>query len=268
MIQYNCIVDWLTFTIPYLGDSDLSSIQTNDILDYIAKELPQIPAIGEFYPCAGAGIYKRGIRNSSGMQVSFCGTTRLHISLSGQMCQLIRDCGQFDLLLPKIALSVSRCDLALDLLCDTTPLDAISAIPDNGRQQSRTSITSQTGNTEYIGSPKSDRFMRVYRYNPPHPRSDYLRYEFVNRRDTAQTVVLSILENGYKQTIQMLLNSYNIPIKVSDTSENMTLANSGGRSQKTLFWLCHQVAPAIKRLVKDGTINDLDMFVDMYFRED
>jgi len=125
-----------------------------------------------------------------------------------------------------------------------------------------TEAVSQSGETVYLGSPKSEYMARIYRYNKPHPRADLLRSEIVYRRDYA------------KQLARMLFNGENLQRvcwgywEKQGLNEIMSLVDFGGDNQgvkvsvsrdvtdktmdKRRRWLLTQVAPALEKMHADG----------------
>jgi len=77
--------------------------------------------------------------------------------------------------------NLSRIDVAVDFQTQVKPTEFAAAISET-TVKTRSEFISSTGETVYRGSRSSDRFMRVYRYNHPHPRSHLLRVEFQLKR--------------------------------------------------------------------------------------
>lgn len=109
---------------------------------------------------------------------------RIHLVLSGRGCKLLTDCpastdmdGWDCLWREGDAFKLTRLDIARDFDTDLYPVALRDYI---GDQRKRTSglITSDTGQTASFGSRSSDKYLRVYRYDPPHPRSETLRFEW------------------------------------------------------------------------------------------
>lgn len=130
---------------------------------------------------------------------------------------------------------------------------------------------SKTGETEYLGSKKSDRFARVYRYDPPHERSDKMRIEMVFKRDQAEQAYAAIQEHGIWRAALMSGNVYKFEHPDWTTlegydmdMEKMKYAPNEQRGQSTVMWLLTQVKPAIERAHREGLI-DKKRFVLEHF---
>lgn len=108
---------------------------------------------------------------------------------SGTHCQRIAQ------LIPRVMREMagmfSRVDLAVDIQTDVTPVDFDKAV-DAPLIKTRSKLESSTGQTVYIGSRSSERFARVYRYFPPHPRAKLLRVEFQHKGEYANALAAEI----------------------------------------------------------------------------
>jgi hypothetical protein len=162
----------------------------------------------------------------------------------------------------------TRLDLAADIVTVTTPAD-FARQRDNKRFRSISFIRSATGETVYVGSPKSDRFCRIYRYNPPHPRSHLLRVEFVTRRKLAKSAALQFADAPSPNHFAAQLgNSYGFshpdwkPGVVTD--ERLRVPILERKDSDTVNWLYKQVAPAISRLMTE-TEFDIVEFLDYVY---
>ena len=162
---------------------------------------------------------------------------------------------------------ITRIDVAVDIQCDTAP----EHITDRGYNQrflSRTTIRSETGSTEYIGSLKADRFARVYRFAPPHPRANTLRVEFVNRRHLAKAVASRIIECDLTYVASALMIDYGINesfLKVDGEFIVVEYPPANKCSMVTEGWLIKQVAPCFKKLVKKGVIPSPSTWLEKHF---
>jgi len=108
-------------------------------------------------------------------------------------------CGSIEALMPQVladyADCLSRVDLAVDIDTVTTPL-SFDAQCSPDRVNTRSKMSSSTGETVYIGSRSSERFVRVYRYKPPHPRIHLLRVEFQLKGDYARALAQNVTAGG------------------------------------------------------------------------
>lgn len=113
------------------------------------------------------------------------------IELPGAACDMTHQAGELLPFLARNTEGVTRIDLAADLEHDITPFDFVAA-GRSARQRSLSRVDSDKGQTVYIGSPKSDRRLRVYRYAPPHPRARFIRVECMLRDELARLSLIHI----------------------------------------------------------------------------
>jgi len=154
---------------------------------------------------------------------------------------------------------MSRLDYAADIVCDTRPADFANE-RDSKAFRSISFIRSDTGETVYVGSPKSDRFCRVYRYNPPHPRSHLLRVEYVFKRGLARIAAEDLAESKSASHFAARLGrtwAFTHKVWQPDyyTDEKVKTASTTQRQEDTVAWLYKQVAPAVQRLMADGALD-------------
>lgn len=187
------------------------------------------------------------------------------IELGGAACDVVHGAGE---LLPFIARNtegVTRIDLAADLETDVQPFDFVAA-GRSSRQRSASHLDSDTGQTVYIGSPKSDRRLKVYRYVAPHPRHKFLRVECMLRDDLARAAATDVLLNGTAEAWKVAISTYGLEHPLiyaarTDRKFERTL-RSEPTSASRLAWIHKQVMPALRESIKAGlidlqTINDL-----------
>jgi len=158
---------------------------------------------------------------------------------------------------------VTRIDIACDTATMIMPIDAIE-----GHNVSTTSImNSDKGQTCYLGSPKSEYYSRIYKYNPPHERAGLLRTEIVYRRDFAKKIaqMLSLnvspkdIASGYWEAknlqkiaeIAIFSDGEAIPVKVS-----VERAKVNKDIEARLWWLKKQVNPALTKMIAGGISKD------------
>jgi DNA relaxase NicK len=263
------IVDWLSFTVSVEAtehEQALLQRAYNSLVAIAPKfatflfSLEQKPAAAR-RPYGVAWRYE-DIRLYTGVRINHA-----LIEASGQACGILREQGLLDTLLNDVKERVTRVDIAFDIL-GVSPDEIIEkGYSDVFRTHSR--IASDTGVTHYVGSQKSERYARVYRYADPHPRANLCRIELVHKKRYAKIVANEIAQNGLMQTGVGALAAYKFQHDAVPKTEDNVLATVAivKGSQKTLRWLLVQVAPAFKRLVADGTISDPDEFIRKYFVE-
>jgi len=271
-------IDWITFTIPMVydtrGDEGYAAAIRNGFLYLFSPSL-----VADVF----GGAWTQGERSRAPYTdvwidrdagVSLYGSptlTHATVEISGQGCeQLILD-GKIEDVLRGCADRLTRIDIACDIETDVMPLTFTSVLS-HERMRSSGYVYSDTGVTAYIGSKQSERFARVYRYFEPHPRAHLLRVEHVFRRDHAKVVGGKIVEYGLLNVSSEVgkIFGWSHPIwDVDQTAEvDLSITNPEKNAGKTVSWLVRSVAPAIRRLIADGTIRDPETFFRTYFLSD
>jgi len=229
-----------------------------------------VSATGSWELSSGRAPYKQSCRTEQGITLYYnVNLEHCLMEISGRGCEFLRSHNLLNRLIEMTAERITRIDLAVDILTDTSPADFVRDSA-SARFKSRGTVTSDTGSTEYIGSRKSERYCRVYRYAPPHPRSNFLRTEFVFRKTNAKLFVQNAIEADF-QLIPLALGAgmvYGFEHAVWDLRGDEIPLHSytpERRQGKTIMWLCSQVAPAFKKLVKEGVIDDPEQFVREFF---
>lgn len=193
------------------------------------------------------------------------------VEVSGSGCDYLRSMGVFETVLANAASRMTRIDIAVDIESDTDPAD-FAMMKTNGRIEAHGDYKSGSGRTVYVGSQKSERFARVYRYNKPHPRSHLLRVEMVFRRDGAKEVAKHLCSSS-DDVVASDAGAYygwNHPdwkLRDGDASK-ITPVSAERNAGKTVFWMVKTVAPSFRRLVADGVITDPVKFLTDYFLDD
>jgi len=190
---------------------------------------------------------------------------------TGRACDAIREPGQSHRIVSEISECLTRFDYAVDISCATSPSEFVNS---RSHKAMRTIAftRSDTGETAYVGSRKSDRFVRVYRYNPPHPRHHLLRVEYVFRRGMARAAAKEYCQQeGDEVFLSKLGNTYGWSHPVYQpgvTSDERVAAPSVDRhTEDTIAWLYKQVAPAMARVMKSGGFDMAD-FLDRVYNLD
>lgn len=264
-------IDWLAWTVVF-SDSGIPETgwKWDDVQWHIAQSLgANITASfeGEGWE-AGAGRppYAYSFRSSSrGVTVFWSGkVSHALIEVSGLGMSVLRQQGLETEALNVASARCTRIDVATDIPTSIEPLEFASQRA-AGRTKARGSYVSKMGQTEYIGSRQSERYARVYRYSPPHPRSHLLRVEHECKGDTAKAVCAAILREGVSVVQRDLGNRFGW-LHPAWEPEAQTLATFGlpakhREGAKTELWLRTQVAAAFKKLVADGIITDPEAWV-------
>lgn len=164
----------------------------------------------------------------------------------------------------------NRIDVACDMLTDTDPVD-FAYTREQGRFQSDGHIKEESGTTVYIGSQKSNRFARVYRYNPPHDRAHLLRCEYVLRAEDAKATAASIIENGKESVAAALGRAFGWTHKdwlvEAPTEIELRAYRPDRKIGATIFWLNDTVAPLLRRLHQSGDINATEWLHNLVLRD-
>jgi len=267
-------IDWITFTFTPEYIDDTVEGYANALNAGLVEKFGETLASRVF-----TGIWQTKTRArapyTDAWVLEICGLslfaspnlTHACVEISGKGCEILIDNGDMDALLSKCADRVTRIDVATDIDTDVFPSEFVKCV-NHERMRAHGSQISETGQTEYVGSQKSDRYARVYRYNAPHPRAHLLRVEHVFRRGYAKSVAKACVENGVISVGASAGKAFGwshrtwVLSEVESSDISITRAEKGGG--KTISWLVRSVAPAFRRLVADGTIRDPQAFFEEY----
>lgn len=268
-------IDWISFTIPMVydtqGDQGYAAAIRNGFLYLFTVDVVET---------VFGGAWAKGERSRAPYTdvwvdvesgISLYGSpnlTHATVEISGNGCEkLIRD-GSLERVLQGCRERITRIDIACDIETDVMPLTFTSVLS-HERMRSSGYVYSDTGVTAYVGSKQSERFARVYRYFPPHPRAHLLRVEMVFRREHARKIADAIVGHGILNTASSAGKAFgwSHPVwDVDSTAEvDLSITNPERNAGKTVSWLVRSVAPAIQRLIADGTIRDPEAFFKTYF---
>jgi len=268
-------LDWISFTLPIVNDASTEaslnqSIETafmGGLGDEVGTHLSQFKWGALEH---GRAPYSNAwsIENN-GITVFHSPTrTEILIEISGKGCDYIRSVGLENRLLERVQTRLSRMDIAVDIKCDTKP----SAFVEARKSRKATSIaeiSSVTGETVYVGSRTSEHYARIYRYAHPHPRSSLLRVEHVFRRKYARVIASEILVQGILAVVGAIGKraGWTHPVwgVSADDSDTFKFPRPEREAGGTIFWLIKSAAPAFRRMVREGVIEDPEAFVQAYF---
>lgn len=190
------------------------------------------------------------------------------IEISGAGCEHLIAENVLNDVLQCVMERVTRIDIASDIETTVTPAQFV-AQTHHDRMRAGGSQRSETGETEYVGSQKSDRYARVYRYAEPHPRAHLLRIEHVFRRDYAKVVAARVIQETAQSVVAAAGEAFGWSHEVwnVDASEvaDISIVGEQRKANNTVFWLIKSCAPAFKRLVSEGEIRDPEAFLRTYF---
>lgn len=163
---------------------------------------------------------------------------------------------------------ITRIDIACDFATDVTPLD-FARMRDTKRFASGAEMRSEQGVTCYVGSRKSDRYARVYKYNPPHPRSGLLRTEMVCKGEKAKSAASALVRDGLQAVTRALgeVFVWTHPLWTFDetTGETDISSPTDTHQGNTERWLLTQVLAAIEKLHQKGGDEFLVYFVNTVY---
>jgi len=268
-------IDWLSFTIPMVYDTGegagYASAIRNGFLYLFTVDVVESVFGGAWTSGTKSRAPYVDVWQDVEGGISLYGSPNLShatVEISGKGCEALIQSGRIEQVLKGCAERITRIDIACDIETDVTPVEFV-AKHSHDRMRSSGVITSDNGQTCYIGSKQSERFARVYRYNPPHPRSHLLRAEHVFRRQHAKQVGNAIVEHGLSQVAASVgeIFGWAHPVWDMDNTTEIDLSITGAERNagKTVSWLVRSVAPAIQRLIIDGTIRDPEKFFRDYF---
>jgi len=268
-------IDWLTFTMTmvYRDDSDEAyahAIETGFLTTFGADLVRLIFGGNWSKGQRSRAPYTDAWQDAEGGISLYASPNLVHccVEISGGGCERIIQLGAMQDLLAKCAERVTRIDIASDIETSTQPTEFV-AIVSHERMRANGLQNSETGQTCYVGSKKSDRYARVYRYYSPHPRAHLLRIEHVFRRKYAKSVAAEILSTSLESVAKAAGKAFGWahsdwqPEAVQAADISIVSPERGAGS--TITWLVRSVAPAIRRLIADGTIRDPDEFFARYF---
>jgi len=268
-------IDWLTFTLTLRYEGEGSEAYAcairNGFVDAFGTVLADRVFAGNFtLKDRSRAPYKHAYADTLlGISV-FASPTLTHfcVEISGQGCERLIELGAMNEVLTAIHERCTRIDIACDIETEVRPTDFVACLK-HERMRASGYQKSSTGETCYVGSQKSDRYARVYRYNAPHPRSHLLRVEHVFRRENAKSVALQCVDNSMENVSVAAGKAFgwsHMDWKTSDDNGcDISAFKERGRTGSTVYWLVNQCAPAFKKLVQTGAIRNPEEFIQTYF---
>ncbi len=271
-------IDWITFTMSMAYADETSEAYANAISngfeDMFGKELLAEAFGGNWIknersraPYTDAwSLPDRNVTLFASPNLTHC-----CVEISGQGCETLISKSLLHNVLQSCYSRVTRIDVATDIDTKTTPTEFVQKV-DHERMRTSGHVISDTGETCYVGSQKSDRYARVYRYNEPHPRSHLLRIEHVFRKEYAKKIAAQICENSIEDIAESAGKAFGWSHPVWDmvaaNEVDLSVVKAEPTMGGTVFWLIKSVAPAFKKLVAKGIIPDPEKFLRDYFLTD
>lgn len=192
------------------------------------------------------------------------------IEHTGKGCEYLRQDRILMRLIERTHETCTRVDLAVDIHNPDMTVTPGEFAEKRGlkRVSSGGTQVSKTGETVYIGSRKSDRYCRVYQYTDPHPRSDYMRIEYVLKKDRAKRACAEILahgvhavEHGLAAFYEWSHELYNWSLHEDTVAVNVPAAHIDRSAEKTIRWLYGPVTQSVRKMAKGGNL-DIEEFLE------
>jgi len=269
-------IDWLTFTLTlrYEGEGIEAYARAlrNGFVDTFGAVLADSVFAGDWQTKERSRAPYQHAYTDGELGVSiFASPTLTHfcVEISGQGCERLIELDAMNAVLTCIHERCTRVDIACDIETDTKPSDFVACTA-HERMRASGYQKSESGETSYVGSQKSDRYARVYRYFAPHPRSHLLRVEHVFRRDYAKAVARGIMESGERSVAKSAGSAFGWQHSVWKPGEiqeqDISVVKAERNMGKTVYWLIKACAPAFKRMCSEGVITDPELFLQTYFK--
>lgn len=263
-------IDYLSFTVPtdaigQMNNHLMGQLAESAVSEFLGVSIHALLDNQPFSVLRGRAPYSASWGRADG-GVRFFGSPRLdHVlaEVSGTGCKTLRAHSRLDEVLRLVAPRASRVDLAVDILCPTKP-HVFAAERAVERFTTITDWRSETGDTFYVGSMKSDRFARVYRFAEPHPRSHQLRVEHIFRRTAAKAFAKAILQDGYAASVRAAGDVYGWshpqwqPEQVS--AANISAHQVRKPERNTINWLYGAVTSSIVKALRNNELDLEDFF--------
>jgi DNA relaxase NicK len=262
-------IDWISFTLPHRNiinrDIETGKISyAETVRDEHPHLLDYIFSFSDIKPRGNRKIFHNNFRSKGGgfevFQDSTLGFTLFEFS--GKGIDQLADAKLVGFLVKNYPERMTRLDIAVDMECDIRPLEFVDK-REGKRFKSYQDHKSVEGETFYVGSEKSDRFCRVYRYSEGHPRSNLLRAEFVLRSREAKAVADMWKDSSIRQIVSALGQTFGFNHPVWQEKRTDAPLKSAPRETGkggTERWLFKQVLPAIHRLIEEGAADTVELF--------
>lgn len=261
------LIDYLSYTfysaaLRKAGISEIREALHSDLPSWIDRAaLDNAMLVGTGIRRAG---FDAGVSIDKHTFIFWTRTGLILIEHTGQGCERLRAIDAQDKLLRSTQYRFTRVDIAVDIETDARPTE-FAAEREHNPTRAYGIQHSDTGETVYIGSKKSDRTCKVYRYNPPHPRSHLLRIEYTYRSEQANVITNLYREGKTVETLAYMSGvryGWTHPAYADSGSTRTIKAwRPDNKQGKTLRWLLAQCAPALAKLIKANEIS-LQEFID------
>ena len=265
-------VDWYSFTVPLSSERGIDPRSLNAEMR-IRKAVydANLPVLGDLLwskdwkPSKGRQGYSGSFTEKQYGIRCFAAEGQRHIffELSGVACLRVMSAGMLDDLIQENHERTARVDLAIDLDGDLHPIEFVRNNC-HAATKTRSEIVSSTGETVYVGSRTSERFMRVYRYNQPHERAHLMRIELEFKGDTAKGIARLIAEDGLATAQVSAHDRYRWSYPVLQSAIEGRRVPRAARTPQALAtwmrWLSEAVKPSLLDRWQSGEF-DLPQFI-------
>ena len=266
MSDHYARVDYYGYTLKNVVEFDEDQRHWFQILTQNSpKYIRQMADLWDFKVPKRHNGYVFGFNIENAIYVWFNGKD-IHIEITGDGCTMLYSQSLLLEVIQETSNQATRIDIAHDIICDVSPADFValssSKTSANGHQNS------ETGETCYIGSRKSDRYCKVYRYRLPHPRADRLRIEYTYKSHDAVICANSLISSNEAIVAFSSAARYKWEHDCFKTLQSPDLIEikayrKDRNTGKTLIWWKNQVLPALEKLVKTGDYTIVDVLEDM-----
>lgn len=271
MTESSCRVDYFSYTIKTaIGtDTPLKRVDNNGLWHSILnqncpKYLLRFRERWDYTVPKRRNGYTFGFNVDDAIYCWFNGKD-IHIEITGDGCTMLYETQQLLDIIRDNAFGATRIDIAHDIQTDITPLEFGAS----GKVGNAYTVdNSKSGQTVYLGSKTSNRFVKVYRYNKPHPRAHLLRIEYTYRYDDAVKIA-NLLKTQNEAVLAFSSAtryewSHDVwkSLKTPETIK-ITAHRKDRNTAKTVIWYRTQVLPAIARMVKSGDYTIDQVIKDM-----
>lgn len=269
-VDVDAKIDYFSFTVPFgVGGAGQADVRADVVSQRLWETHPVFASWCEAqkkWQVVGArGHYGEGLFNPKTFTAVRYGGSANHIliEMPGTASAAAREAGVLQDIVAAGADRATRLDIAVDFVDGCSPSEFVAA-GYNERFKAHATIVSPEGETEYVGSMKSERYARVYRYAAPHPRSGVLRVEHVLRGDYAKPAARDLGNSSIEALATSCGLSFGWKSSVWDTAQLTSGKLKSSRSDRhepgKVRWLFNVVLPAIAKAHQEGLI-DAESFV-------
>lgn len=215
---------------------------------------------------AGTRPYSTRLRHSVTDVCLSVGNANAHIyvEFAGKACNNYDAKGELDDIITRSVLRVSRIDFAVDIITKVDPRE-FSAQRKNKSFKSSGEKRSPSGRTNYVGGRTSERMARVYRYEPPHPRSQYLRVEAEYKGSAGKAAAKHYLEVGLQRASLDAHSAFGWShsdwTPEDESSGKIPYKTYRPENASTVRWLYGDVVTALLKAVEKGLV-DFDEWLE------